>query len=506
MNVQTTAPSFDPKLFVGRKKETKLFIDTVRATTRRTYLEFNGIAGQGKSELLKWIYHHAKKEGYLAAYVDFELTQFHRPEIYPILETIAAHLTIQSSPEIFQAFHEKLPQCKAQLQKFYRDSLEKPQEADRRPLKVIEDELVAAFNAGLNTLLQMHKIVFCLDSTEKAYQLAIHNLEEQVLQEQIREPHFMLVTAGQERVVWKNAEIRKLVKDYELSQLTSEEVREQIQRLAEKNGFELQDTDYISDKVLQMTLGHPFSNYKLVDSWTSKFTHPLNRNVADTRSGQGIEALVHTIIEDRILENLDLGEAYPPAKDILSCLAPLRRIEFGTLWYMLSTFLEDWFQGKPFGFFEHLMDKFQKKRIFTPWQLGIGYDLEPVVRNILLWDLRANQPREEYISIERQLAEQYHAWVQHTRDATQIKNILERLYHYATYLHEATPESVDRNIQEQLKEYLREYFTIDSLGGEVALQEQLYRLYREIETDKELAALTDIDELLARIKSLMIQK
>ena len=494
MTAVKTIP-FDPTLFVNREREKTLFFDTVRARTKRAYLEFTGVAGQGKSELLKWIYHNAEGEGYLSAYIDFEYPQYHRPEIYPILQTIVEQLSSKFEDNAFQEFQAQLPDYLEQLRTFYRDTLENPETANHRLLQNTESQLITIFNNELRKSLKSHKIVLCLDSTEKAYLIALRSFEEQILKQHTHNSQFFLVTAGQEKLAWKTKEIKNLVKRHELPVLDSQGVHEQITRLAQKKGFDLQDAEQISDKILQLTLGHPFSNYKLVDFWTNGFGRALDKDVVDDRFGNGIQNLISSIIEDRILENLELGSEYPPAREILWYLAPLRRIEFGTLWYMLSTFLGKWFKDQPFEFFERLMEKFQKKRIFKPWQLGIGYDLEPVVRNILRWDMRVNAKREEYISIEQTLAEQYDQWVQQSRDATQIKNIVEQLYHSASYLHETTPENVNLLLQEKLEDYLQRYFTKDFVGGEVALREQRERLYNELERDRELAELVDIPSL-----------
>ena len=68
---------FDPELFVDRAEERKLFFDTVHARRQQTYLEFKGIAGQGKSELLKWICYNESGENYFSVYVDFESPDYH---------------------------------------------------------------------------------------------------------------------------------------------------------------------------------------------------------------------------------------------------------------------------------------------------------------------------------------------------------------------------------------------------------------------------------------------
>ena len=480
---------FDPTLFVNREQEQQLFLETVHAKSRHIYLEFNGVAGLGKSELLKWIYHNAEQEEYLSAYVDFEEGEYHRPEIYSLLETIANHLSGNVSPDSFAAFQNTLPLCRERLSQFYQDTLENPTSADPQPLREIEDTLIHAFNDALKRVLRTQKVVLCLDSTEKAYLTALRSFEESVLTKLIAEQNFLLVTAGQERLVWKSHEIKSLVKRYDLPRMEQDAICEQLSRLARKNAFALSDSTQISDDIFKLTLGHPFSNYKLIDFWTNGFQLPLTREVVNNRLGVSIKELIATIIEDRILENLELGDEYPQAREILWYLAPLRRIEFGTVWYVLSTFLKEEFQGKSFAFFEHLMERFQQKHIFMPWRLGIGYDLDPVVRNILLWDMRVNAERKQYIEIEKQLAEQYAEWVAQSRDATQIKNIVEHLYHYALYCIEMQPETMPDSIRQRLETFLESYFTLDALGNEVALRDHLIRLYRDIESDKEIGQL-----------------
>ncbi len=477
---------FEEELFVNREDEQKVFIDTVRTETEQVYLEFNGVAGQGKSEFLKWIYYNAKEKGYFSVYIDFEDAKYHRPEIYLILETIADQLSAQVSLSPFQTFTRKLSSYGEQLRQFHLDSWTAPQSADRRPLKDVEDALITEFNNGLQSVLQQQKkVVFCLDSTEKAYEPAFRSFEELVLKCYTRHPNFMLVTAGQEELVWKNYEIRNRVKKYDLPCLDHEGVREQVEKLAGKEGFTIQDNDVVIDKILNLTGGHPFSNYRLVNFLTGDFKESLDKTVVETQFGSSIQELIKQVIENRILEKFQLSDEFPPVKDILWYLAPLRHIELSMLQYVLTAFLENRFKDKPIFFFSKLMGEFQKTYIFTRWQFGKGFNLDPVVRNLFLWDMRLND-RETFLKVQKALAEKYKELIIKTDGVSRIKNIAERLYHSAIVLsEEESQKNCISNVSRELKEYLKTYFIQERFEDEVMLYEQLDQLYNALESDKE---------------------
>ena len=178
-------------------------------------------------------------------------------------------------------------------------------------------------------------------------------------------------------------------------------------------------------------------------------TLSLNSEIVEQRFNESIQILIKKFIEERVFENLQLREDYPPATEILWYLSPLRYIEFGILWFVLSSFLPKWFDGRSFAFFEHLLKDFSDTHVFKPWRLGSGYELEPVVRNVLLLDMRRNE-REIYIQVQKALAEQYNVYVEQTRDDTQIKYIVERLYHYAAFLAEDQSSLVNTEICNEL--------------------------------------------------------
>ena len=488
MKTMARQVSFKPELFANREEEKQLFFDWVRARTKQVYLEFNGVAGQGKSEFLKWMHYAAQQEGYGAAYIDFEAAEYHRPEIYPLLETIAAQLAAQFGGEVLPAFQAQLPAYLQALRQAYRDSLDDAQTVDRRSLADREQALLQAFNADLQTVLAARKIVLCLDSTEKAYRLALSSFEDHILQHYTGCPNFMLVTAGQEALAWRHTDIKDRIEQHDLPRLTAAGIQAQLANLAAAKRFGIEDNEAILQKMLELTQGHPFSNYKLIDFWTAGFTAPLTKTVVEAQFARSIRELSRNVVEEKILGKFHLSAEYPLVNEILWFLSPLRHIEFDSFKYVLTTFLAEWFQGKRYLFFQKLMGEFQKAYIFKRWQLGSGFDLDPVVRNILLLDMRVNFP-DTFRTVAETLAALYDGWVANTRDATQIRNILERRYHYATYLRETQAQQIDALLQQELRRYLDAFFYADAPGRTKPLYTQLSRLHNTLAADAELLAL-----------------
>ncbi len=506
-----SAIQFAPDLFVDRKNEKELFLKTVQATTEQIYLEFNGIAGQGKTELLKWIFCEAKKENCLSAYVDFERAEYHRSEIFPILETIADHLSEkEQSSDLFKTFKPTLKPYLNELRKYYREAWLN-QNADRKSLQRLEEKVIQSFKDDLDVILKSHKVVICLDSTEKAYDRAFYDFEEQILAFYTENKSFMLVTAGQEQLTWHTTELKRksgAIKRQNLPRLGPDSVNDQLNRLAKNKGFKVEDVEQIRDKMLELTLGHPFSNYKLIDFWMEDLEpqQSLNSKIVEQRFNESIQILIKKFIEERVFENLQLRGDYPPATEILWYLSPLRHIEFGILWFVLSSFLPKWFDGRSFAFFEHLLKDFSDTHVFKPWHLGSGYELEPVVRNVLLLDMRRNE-REIYIQVQKALAEQYNVYVEQTRDDTQIKYIVERLYHYAAFLSEDQSSLVNTEICNELNRYLNKYFNPESARTVIENQMLLNlknQLQKENNADNGLKSMgVDISALLKKIDEFM---
>ncbi|MCP4350825.1 MAG: hypothetical protein GY795_35615 [Desulfobacterales bacterium] len=488
---------FNPDLFVDRELERELVNNLLtEKETELRILEFSGITGQGKTELLKWAYTEAKTKKLLSAYIDFELSEFHRKEIYPILETIAAQLSSDEHVKtLFDPFVRTLPNYIDEFNRYYRSLWEEPRIADRKPLIKLEKELIEKFNTGIRQLLSSCKLVLCLDSTDKAYEIAIREFEQQFLQNFADNPNFIILVAGQQKFDWMKPHLQERVSRRQLKRFEYEDVRKFLDRYDKIKQLNIEDREQLLRQIWNVTLGHPFSSYKFLDIISNGFKKNLTKEVVSTVYPESVKLLIKNVITDRMLSNLGIGENYPLPEKILFYLAPFRRIEFVTLWFALTTFLRDWFKNKPFIFFEELLEEFHKhSHVFTPWKLGQGFNMEEVTRSILLSDLRINN-YEQFVEIQKILADQYDIWVSQTRDASQVKNIVEKFYHHTMLLKETCPDNAGDIIKKELERYLDLYFTLEFIPDEVRLHEQLDRLAKDLKSDGELSDMTDIHAL-----------
>jgi hypothetical protein len=187
-------------------------------------------------------------------------------------------------------------------------------------------------------------------------------------------------------------------------------------------------------------------------------------------------------------------------KEMLWFLAPLRYIAMSTFRYVLSTFMNDRFRDKNFILFEQLAGEFQQTAIFTEWRLGNGFNMDPLVRHFLLSDMHINDV-EQYLDMQEQLSDHYDALVAQTQDATQIKNMVERLYHYAVFLWGTQPNTVNGTFQEAVQEYLDTYFSVQEERSAEVLRDQAGRLYRALKNDEELGNLVNIVTVLGQIEA-----
>lgn len=345
---------FNPDLFVNREPEKQLWrrvLEGKEAVGR--FFEFTGIAGQGKSELLKYFYTASKKERkILSVYLDFDKSKFYRPEIYPVLEEIAAFLREDAPPEnMFSQFDSLLDEY-LELFRTYQEQLwKKPEIAHRRPVDKKEEELIKAFKDDFGGLLGVYKIALCFDSTERAYPAAMQQIEEHIFQPFIKNENLILVFAGQQRWTWTLRDLRRQIERHSLSPLSKEDSSTLIDCLLSQGNITADDREELLEKMWELTLGHPFSSYKFLDFLSDGFSRTsLTKTIVDEYYRPSIKELINKVIKHRILGRLELSPAYPEPETVLSCLAPLRRIEFSTFHFILSSFLSEWFQDKPFLF------------------------------------------------------------------------------------------------------------------------------------------------------------
>lgn len=102
--------------------------------------------------------------------------------------------------------------------------------------------------------------------------------------------------------------------------------------------------------------------------------------------------------------------------------------------------------------------------------------------------------------MQEKLEQQYEERISRTHEATQIKNIVERLYHYSIYLKVIQPNyDPTASIQTEVQRYLKTYFTTKFVSSEITLHDQLDRFYNTLKKDEDLADMINISALLEEI-------
>jgi hypothetical protein len=430
---------FNKTLYVSRPKEQALFLE---ALANGYYLDIYGMTGLGKTEFLKWIHDSQKQHDYLCSYVDLAADDL---DIYNLIAE--------------QLFDETV---------FPDDPFAEFKEIAYSQTSLSEDE---TFNKGLQNILTTYKVVLCFDNIQ-ATAATWQQFAEKVLESQ-HPTNLIVITTGQ-KPLQLAPKLRQRAKSVFLSYLTEKAVEEFIQRLSQVKGFNVDD-DVVSD-IFRLTQGHPLSIALLVELWTNGFERDLNA----VNLPQGIDQLMQAVVENLILNQLQLGAGYPAPKDILQAIAPLRYILRSSQRDLLSKFLPDSFANKPPFFADRLFGEFQKVNLYD-WKEGFGHSLNPVVRQILLEDMRLNA-REKFFDIQKTLVEMYDKLIRDNKGESQY--LTEKLYHTAILLEQA-PDINDR-LAEEMQTYLDTYFVSAALLTE-ADQQFIMRLREKLGADTELA-------------------
>ncbi len=191
-------------LYANRSTEQQLFTEALQ---QGTYLDINGIYGQGKTTFLRWI--HENQTNYCCIYIDLSDPD---TEIHHVIANYPYDQTL-----------------------FPDDPF--------REFKLNNQD----FNKGLNEILTFQKIVLCIDNTDAITAKDWQHFEENIAKHYSDNPNLILITASQIPTPFNN-KIKQRLKLIVLSNFTKTQIVET---------FEVQED--IADELLKATNGHPFS-------------------------------------------------------------------------------------------------------------------------------------------------------------------------------------------------------------------------------------------------------
>ncbi|MCI5211002.1 MAG: hypothetical protein D3910_19940 [Candidatus Electrothrix sp. ATG2] len=114
-------------------------------------------------------------------------------------------------------------------------------------------------------------------------------------------------------------------------------------------------------------------------------------------------------------------------------------------------------------------------------------------------DFRINR-KDEFIEIQGLLVKQYDDLIKKSRDASQIKNIIECLYHTSLLIDKENKVATEEIIR-IMQGYLSRYFIIEEYAGsELMVREQIGRLENALQQDNELKDMLNISRLMDCLK------
>lgn len=433
----------------------------------------------------------------IAAFIDFEEGKFRTEDILPALEHLSGQL------------FGKTGNFKRNLEDFRNETERKGTLADEQDEKFnitqidsLKATLIEQFRLDLNKLLKdnQNKVVIYLDSLEKAPFQVLKCIESGVLIHAIRTDNFFLITAGQKPHEWMSSDIRSKSHRNVLKPFNMNITRKFIRALTRRNPYVTDFENYLIEKTFSLTSGHPYFTFKFIEYIFERDDELTIKETVDIQFPRGVESLVSLIVE-QVWKNLTMRQDYPPIEKTLLLISPLRRIEYGTFHFMLTNFMGgDIEENSPYYFQTLLGELLDKTYLFVSRGLGGGYDMEKVVRNILLVHLKVNNEKL-YLDIQQTLAEKYDFWVATSTDMSQIRHMIERLYHLIMANKSDLTVYLDEIAQKQLRSYLHTYFTLTNLESMTVVIEQCNRLKSELATDEELGDMIDVRQLIDCIDS-----
>ncbi len=400
-------------LYANRSTEQQLFTEALQ---QGTYLDINGIYGQGKTTFLKWI--HENQTNYCCIYIDLSDPD---TEIHHIIANYPYDQTLFPD-EPFSEF------------------------------KLNNQD----FNKGLNYILTLQKIVFCIDNTDAIAAKDWQKFEENIAKHYSDNPNLILITASQIPTPFNNKSKQRL-KLITLSNFTKTQILE---------SFEVQED--IANELLKATNGHPFSINFLLQQPSSN-----------------ISQLIKVLLEDNILNQLALEVNPHEAKLFLQTIAPLRYILPRTQHHLLIHFLSQYEAQQPF-LAARLSSEFQKINLLT-WESGIGYKLNSTIRNLLLTEIFQTN-KQKFLVIHNSLVELYDNMTHESQGESKITRFSEKLYHYAVFLTAKESEEINQLLSKEIQSFLNQNFESDS--------SLLIQLKQTLTNDTELAELIDVESLI----------
>ncbi|MDM8528282.1 ATP-binding protein [Anaerolineales bacterium HSG24] len=435
--------------FVNRETELKFITSKLIAlpTSRRNFdfiLTVSGVAGIGKTSLLKRVEQEAQAKNIPVIWITFDAPEAKQDNLLYLFQQLIQTIsnpTIQSAWQEYESSRGVVEEAFP----FVRDRL----------IQTLVDELVD------------RPMVWQFDDTH-LMSTEVREVVEDILTHIGNDHRLFLIMAGRDTVRWNSFELRRRTRSFPLASLP----KDAAQQLAP-------DALYapITDQMYDLTRGYPKASVMAYE-WIANNLATKTANLSQALKSHESELIL--ALFDDLFEQYILGDIPDRAKtsQLLRYISPLRRFDDHLLSNLLPALNKELFAELSILEARSLTRQVAIQTYLIKWHSGrMAYILEPPVRQLLYLDLKYRDNRKL-----QQIHEFMRNWYKQAIDETLQKDasspqsvvyFLEYLYHYME-LERLTGRSVE-TINQAIRQKIDQQFTHYQLRERNHFLEELKR-------------------------------
>jgi len=394
--------------FVDREEQIEFIKDLLKDLStgiepRHRIIEYYGVAGVGKTALLRQVQSLCTEAEIPCLYFDFSSGVTDGDEEIALLRAIVLETIGDASPEAlgFTRIVEEYNQARGQ---------EKDKKDFGPELCFLSKRIATEFLR----CLRGHMLVLLLDSVDRASARALAFLEREILVQLVSSSPIVAILASRRRIGWTSYSMKRLLLSQRLAPLSREDSAKHMESMGRSE---------CADEIYEITNGHPMSN-SVVKDLLDQIEIAINRRIKCEDFGDYecrlVKALEEEVVQNQIMQAVDL-ELYP----IFRVLSIPRRLNIAILAKVLGADMPSlsWDLDESHTLLERL-----RSTGLVQWSEGMGdYTLDSTTRLVLSLDMRFSNP-DKYLEITKALVNHYE---QEFEERLEPRAAVEALYHLA---------------------------------------------------------------------------
>ena len=393
--------------FVDREEQ----IEFVKAVLRdlstgtelhRRIVEYDGVAGVGKTTLLRQVQGICTEAGIACIYFDFSSDLFDGDAeialLYAIVETTA------DAPLQAMAFRKAVDEYNHARRQNGTNEDSDPELCFLRKRVAME----------FLRCLRGRRLIILLDSLDRAPTRALVFLEQEIMVQLTSSNPIIIILASRKKIGWTSYGVKRLLLSQRLEPFSRQDSVEHIESLGRRE---------CADEIYEITNGHPMSNI-VIKNLLDQIEIAINRKIRCEDFGDYecrlVKALEREVVRNRIMQTV-APELYP----IFRVLSITRRLDVAVLAVVIAADMPSlrWDLDESQALLENL-----RSTDLLEWsEAKRGYILDTTTRLVLSLEMRFSNP-DKYLEITKSLIDYYEQEIQRE---VEPRAIVEALYHLA---------------------------------------------------------------------------